>query len=119
MTKCYWDSMTKHAHEHCNACRHYKIDISKRVERPPQCNPISTCPMQTVHANLITNVPLTTLRNTTISVRVDVFTGRLMLSAHGHQDADTIARGSYAMISFLSLAFRRSESLLQWDDACH
>jgi transposase InsO family protein len=95
MTKYYWDGMTKHVHEHCNACRHClrrKIDTSQSAERPPQRNPISTRPMQTVHADFITNMPLTMSGNTIISVCVDAFTGWLMLSAHGHKDADTIAR---------------------------
>lgn len=65
------------------------------AERRPQRNPLSTCHMQTVHADLSTNMPLTISEDTIIFVCIDAFTGWLMLSAHGHKGSDTIARELY------------------------
>jgi hypothetical protein len=95
MTKYYWSGMTKTVFDHCQRCRHChrrKADTATRVAPTPQYNPIPTRPFQTVHADLITEMPETVGGNTIISVVVDSLTGWLSLSAHAHKDADTISK---------------------------
>jgi hypothetical protein len=95
MTKYYWSGMTKTVFDHCQKCKHChrrKADTATRATPTPQHNPIPSRPFQTVHADLITEMPETVGGNTIISVVVDSLTGWLSLSAHAHKDADTISK---------------------------